>query len=423
MKNLPEDQTDCEERISAAPDWVDEDTLDPAAAIEREKKHKANKIGRERENAKANSMPAAINDFGRWIERYRKSAPLEDKPAEKLIDEFMNALGLGVNRDIEDTYRLIHNSLLSILPTSTDARTLADRLLKHNLAITIIERSELKMKEDLPPRPWLVPDWLPIGRVALFAGQGGAGKSTLALQLAASVVTGGSRPTLCFDGGDDAALNFNGKPSPVVYCTWEDEPDEVARRLKAIGAPPEAIENRFHLFDLAATGPLWEPGKTGSRHTSTMGAWTDTADVLFAYCEGQNPSLLVLDPLAAAYACNENDRGLVRQFMASLNANAHRLKMAVLLIAHPPKDTAAIYSGSTDWPASARAVLSLGRPPDWKGEEGESQLRLEKSSYGPLPKQPFTLARRPGSGLQPWEAKQEDEGAIADTRNRGREAR
>ena len=44
-----------------------------------------------------------------------------------------------------------------------------------------------------PPRRWLVEDWLPAGRVTLLAGQGGVGKSRLALQLAAGIASGGGR--------------------------------------------------------------------------------------------------------------------------------------------------------------------------------------------------------------------------------------
>ena len=41
------------------------------------------------------------------------------------------------------------------------------------------------------PRQWLVNESLPAGRVALLTGEGGAGKSRLALQLAAGVASGG----------------------------------------------------------------------------------------------------------------------------------------------------------------------------------------------------------------------------------------
>jgi RecA-family ATPase len=40
------------------------------------------------------------------------------------------------------------------------------------------------------PRLWLIDDKLPAGRVALLTGEGGAGKSRLALQLAAGVASG-----------------------------------------------------------------------------------------------------------------------------------------------------------------------------------------------------------------------------------------
>ena len=48
-----------------------------------------------------------------------------------------------------------------------------------------------------PPRRWLVKDWLPAGRVTLLAGQGGIGKSRLALQLAAGIAIGVTCPNSC----------------------------------------------------------------------------------------------------------------------------------------------------------------------------------------------------------------------------------
>ena len=108
--------------------------------------------------------------------------------------------------------------------------------------------------------------------------------------------------------------------------------------------------------------------------------------------------------LAAAYACNENDRGLVRAFMASWDAWARDTGCTVLLIAHPPKTDAA-YSGSTDWHAAARAVWTLslyetgtgaatGKGGGKEKREPAKAPRLQclKSSYG-LPPEPQWLER------------------------------
>ena len=141
-------------------------------------------------------------------------------------------------------------------------------------------------KADPPdPRRWLVDDWLPAGRVTLLAGQGGIGKSRLALQLSAGIVSGGGR----LDGTDHASegcswietpspdtlkLGNATEPggSPTVYASWEDELEEFWSRLSELSgsaAPwvtPERL-SRLHIADMAGHGPLWGPqGRRGQAH-------------------------------------------------------------------------------------------------------------------------------------------------------------
>ena len=44
----------------------------------------------------------------------------------------------------------------------------------------------------MPPREWLVDALVPMKTVTLFSGDGGTGKSLLALQLAVAVAAGGA---------------------------------------------------------------------------------------------------------------------------------------------------------------------------------------------------------------------------------------
>src|SRR4051812_24916297 len=76
----------------------------------------------------------------------------------------------------------------------------------------------------VPPRPWHVANMIPARAVSLFQGDGGTGKSVLALQLLASTVLG--RPWL-------------GQPvtqGRALYISAEDDRDEIHRRLDAIAA-------------------------------------------------------------------------------------------------------------------------------------------------------------------------------------------
>ena len=76
----------------------------------------------------------------------------------------------------------------------------------------------------VPPREWLVLNWLPRGRVALLTGEGGQGKSLLALQLAAAVAAG---DPVWLSGGPKLAIS---NTTTAVIATWEDEADEISVR-------------------------------------------------------------------------------------------------------------------------------------------------------------------------------------------------
>ena len=249
---------------------------------------------------------------------------------------------------------------------------------------------------DPEPPAWLVRDWLPAGRVAFLSGRGGVGKSRLALQLAAAVATGQDGPCAgirWLPGTDGRNGLLTARGGPVVLATWEDDPHTIGWRLASIrGALPgidaARVRDRLHLVDCAALGPLWRaaPGE----------AWADltpTGERLRSLARERQAALLIVDPLAAAFAANENDRGVVRDFMAGWDAWARETGCAVLLVSHPAKATAgegADYSGSTDWRNAARAAWLLSMRPV-PGEERNRDaeryhvLSLDKSSYGPLP--------------------------------------
>ena len=277
------------------------------------------------------------------------------------------------------------------------------------------------------PRRWILERWLPEGRTVLFAGPGGKGKSRLALQLAVTVVTNGHRQWVASDKlaqaapertatprfGTDAART----PPPVaVYASWEDEASEIDRRLACLGAS-EAVDTRLHFVDLAGRGALWEPMQTGSRHTSTLGALTHVGVLLRAYCEQVKARLLVVDPLAAAYACNENDRGLVRSFMASWDRWARDSECAVVFVAHPPKSES-LYSGSTDWLGAARTVWRLDHEREnSKDQDSHAKLALtcEKANYGLPPQRVWLQIDDHGvvsQGQMPEWAQHEDDEEI-----------
>ena len=167
----------------------------------------------------------------------------------------------------------------------------------------------------MTPRQWLIKDWLPCSRVALFAGKGGIGKSRLALQLAAGLAQG---QAAWLEGGPELASDT---PRHVVYCSYEDEQAEVKARLPQ-WATDDALGDRLTL----AHGPsLWQAPERFAHPQAT-----DFATMLQRFCEERTAALLVIDPVAAAYGGNENDRAAVRAFMSHWDSWARDSGCAVL---------------------------------------------------------------------------------------------
>ena len=192
----------------------------------------------------------------------------------------------------------------------------------------------------------------------------------------------------------------------VVFASWEDEPEEFYRRLHQISgnsAPwvsPERLE-KLRIVNLVGEGPVWAPPQ--GRHISTMAELTVTGERLRRLCEREDARLLVLDPLAAAYAADENARGLVRAFVSHWDAWGQDNNCTVLILAHPPKSAGMNYAGSTDWQGAARALWTLQAEISKSPEAGPRMWKLEfvKGNYGPRP-EPLQMRWDTGAGLR-WE--------------------
>ena len=265
-----------------------------------------------------------------------------------------------------------------------------------------------------PDREWLIPGWLPVGRLGMLSGRGGRGKSRLALQLvarmAASPAARGPFVPAAHGPQDETAVSeanlaFDATHAgPVVYASWEDEREEAGRRIAKFGADklasPANLNGRLRYLDLRGEGPLWGPVGEAT-HIATPGDLTPVGRRLRATCEVLDARLLVVDSLAGAYGLDENVRALVRSFCASWDRWATDARCAVMLIAHPPKTPGGAgagqvdrdYAGSTDWHGAARWRWTLD-PAD-TGETMTDRknhkrravealaLSLVKSSYGP----------------------------------------
>ena len=287
--------------------------------------------------------------------------------------------------------------------------------------VGVIEHIGERMPE---PREWLVDQLIPRGRVTLLSAEGDAGKSRLLLQLAATITTGGGFWPARWKGNAQEEYGAavygppdGGEPENVLLVTWEDEVNEIRRRLGwaaaaestargVRGIPLEALQSpartRLDVLDMRKVGgPIWGPRKSGSRHTSTEGELTGAGRSILASLAPNRYGACIIDPLAAAFTCNENDRGLVRQFASTIDLAGEEADCSMFLVGHPPKGKTS-YAGSTDWRNSVRSMLTLQyKPTSWvradgltpdglegKGEKGGEKalikaprLACEKSNY------------------------------------------
>lgn len=225
----------------------------------------------------------------------------------------------------------------------------------------------------LPVRRWIVPGLVPHGSVTLLAGDGGVGKSLLAMQMLAAAAL----------GRDWIGVTINNVRAIGVFC--EDLPDELHIRMADIvrlyGCSFGDLENLNLLSRVGADSIMVDFPSQEAKGVPT--AFYEQVSTLSREFGAQ---LLVLDSVHDVYGGNEIHRGQVRQFIGLLRRIAIDIDGAVVLLIHPSRAGRADgggESGSTAWHAAARSRLYLTKPDD--GAEGDDGrvLKVVKSNYGP----------------------------------------
>ena len=224
----------------------------------------------------------------------------------------------------------------------------------------------------VPDREWLVQDLIPSNTVTLGGGDGGAGKSLLFLQLAASVA---------------AQTSWLGKSVTLgraIFLSAEDDDDELHRRLEDIlrstGRSYDDLE-ALTLRSLAGEDALLAVDSQLALIRSALFKELD------ARAADDAPALIVIDTLADVFPANENDRAKVRQFVGMLRGLALKHRCAVLLLAHPSLtglSSGSGTSGSTAWNNSVRSRLYLSRivQDGYEPDPDKRVLTVKKANYG-----------------------------------------
>jgi RecA-family ATPase len=232
-----------------------------------------------------------------------------------------------------------------------------------------------QLKGTAPPRQWLVENWIPERTVSSLYGDGGAGKTLLAQQLAYSMAIGAPW------------LGIPVKPGKSLCVFCEDERDELHLRHDAIKANlNHTIGNPFgdvHLWPRVGHNNLLVTFDTAGRPSETPFFRRVLEEV-----ERLDVDLLILDTAADLFGGNEIVRVQVNYFIKSVCGKAIRLakeryrNLSVLLLAHPSAAgmaSGAGTGGSTGWNAAVRSRLYLTKPEN--GLDEERILTRMKANY------------------------------------------
>lgn len=224
----------------------------------------------------------------------------------------------------------------------------------------------------VPPREWVALDLIPSGKVTLLMGDGGTGKSTLALQLAVAVATGG--PWLGQRVSDGS----------VLYLSAEDDRYELQRRLADIcfsnGMTFDLLKN-LHLVDLSEADAVM--AKTNGNDIEKTKLFLDMDTTVSRL----RPKLVIIDSLADFFGGDEIKRRHAVAFLGMFRSLCAAYDLTVLILGHPSvagMSSGSGTSGSSAWNNSVRSRLSFDREKASGGGNSDFRvLRSKKANYGP----------------------------------------
>jgi RecA-family ATPase len=237
---------------------------------------------------------------------------------------------------------------------------------------TFVPITPLSWKGNKPvPQRWLAQGRVPSGDLTILSGNGGSGKTEIAVELLVSVAAG---------LGD--WLGCIVEAGPALFISCEEPEDNVRDRVERIAKhrhiDPHAIDD-LHLFfpELDATWLATAEPRTGRISKTPL------LILIEAWIEEHRPRLVVIDSVAAVFDGEAIARRQVRAFLAALRKVARQHDVAILLLDHPSVRGMADGTGtanSVDWRNSVRSMLHLSDPD--KDDQDVRELEVKKNNRG-----------------------------------------
>lgn len=222
----------------------------------------------------------------------------------------------------------------------------------------------LQCAADIIPEliEWLWPGWLAKGKLHIFAGAAGTGKTTIAMNMAATITRGDLFPdnSICLQG------------SVLIWSGEDSASDTLVPRLMAAGANLDKV----HFI-----------GNTIQQHQMrSFDPATDMQHLMLQAATIPDLALLVIDPIVNAVSGDSHKNGEVRRALQPVVDFAEKLKCAVLGITHfskggQGKDPLERVTGSLAFGALARVVLVTAKIT--QGDETQRIVCRAKSNIGP----------------------------------------
>lgn len=243
------------------------------------------------------------------------------------------------------------------------------------------------MLAEPEPLDWAVQDLFRIGSVGLISGNGGAGKSTLMMQLATCAVLG--LPW----------LGYAVKPMKALMLACEDDREIVRLRQRwinrALGREMEDVLDAG--LDIIPReldeNTLMEP----ERFTRKMQR-TPLMDKLILRCRRTGIQLVIIDTVSDTFGGRDMDGRQVRQFVKEMRHLAVMIGGTVLLLQHPSmygRKTGTGEAGSVQWENAVRSRLYVhkhqqlglvleGMKANYSGKAPPLKIRWERGVFVPV---------------------------------------